>query len=133
MRCARRCPTACSRLASEIELIDLPPDDLIQRLRQGKVYMPEQAGRAIAQFLLARAICIALRELAMRIAAERVDAQMVKFMRAHAIRARGRRRTGCSCASNESPVSQAAGAHRRGAWRSASHAVDRALCAHAAL
>src|SRR5215208_2716758 len=50
--------------ASEIELIDLPPDDLIQRLRQGKVYMPDQAGRAITHFF-SKGNLTALRELAM--------------------------------------------------------------------
>lgn len=77
-------PDKVLELASEIELIDLPPDDLIQRLRQGKVYMPEQAGRAIVHFF-SKGNLTALRELAMRIAAERVDAQMVNYMRAHAI------------------------------------------------
>jgi two-component system sensor histidine kinase KdpD len=77
-------PDKILELASEIELIDLPPDDLIQRLRQGKVYMPEQAGRAISHFF-SKGNLTALRELAMRIAAERVDAQMVHYMRAHAI------------------------------------------------
>ena len=77
-------PDKVLELASEIELIDLPPDDLIQRLRQGKVYMPEQAGRAITHFF-SKGNLTALRELAMRIAAERVDAQMVNYMRAHAI------------------------------------------------
>lgn len=77
-------PDKILELASEIELIDLPPDDLIQRLRQGKVYMPEQAGRAISHFF-SKGNLTALRELAMRIAAERVDAQMVQYMRSHAI------------------------------------------------
>jgi two-component system sensor histidine kinase KdpD len=77
-------PDKVLELAGEIELIDLPPDDLIQRLRQGKVYMPEQAGRAIVHFF-SKGNLTALRELAMRIAAERVDAQMVHYMRAHAI------------------------------------------------
>jgi two-component system sensor histidine kinase KdpD len=77
-------PDKVLELASEIELIDLPPDDLIQRLRQGKVYMPEQAGRAITHFF-SKGNLTALRELSMRIAAERIDAQMVNYMRAHAI------------------------------------------------
>lgn len=77
-------PDSVLELASEIELIDLPPDDLIQRLRQGKIYVPEQAGRAITHFF-SKGNLTALRELAMRIAAARVDAQMVNYMRAHAI------------------------------------------------
>ena len=70
--------------ADEIELIDLPPDDLIKRLREGKVYVPEQARRAIHNFFSPGNLT-ALRELALRHAAERVDRQMVDYMRAHAI------------------------------------------------
>ncbi len=61
--------------ADEIELIDLPPDDLLQRLREGKVYMPEQAAAAIENFFR-KGNLIALRELALRRTAERVDEQM---------------------------------------------------------
>ncbi len=61
--------------ADEIELIDLPPDDLIQRLREGKVYMPEQAAAAIENFFR-KGNLIALRELALRRTADRVDEQM---------------------------------------------------------
>ena len=70
--------------AAEIELIDLPPDDLIKRLREGKVYVPEQARRAIHHFFSPGNLT-ALREMALRHAAERVDRQMVDYMRAHAI------------------------------------------------
>jgi two-component system, OmpR family, sensor histidine kinase KdpD len=70
--------------ADEIELIDLPPDDLIKRLREGKVYVPEQARRAIHHFFSPGNLT-ALREMALRHAAERVDRQMVDYMRAHAI------------------------------------------------
>jgi two-component system sensor histidine kinase KdpD len=61
--------------ADEIELIDLPPDDLIQRLREGKVYMPDQAAAAIENFFR-KGNLIALRELALRRTADRVDEQM---------------------------------------------------------
>ena len=70
--------------ADEIELVDLPPDDLLKRLAEGKVYVPEQARRAIQSFFQ-RGNLTALRELAMRHAAERVDAQMLDYMRTHAI------------------------------------------------
>jgi two-component system sensor histidine kinase KdpD len=70
--------------ADEIELIDLPPDDLIKRLKEGKVYVPEQARRAIDSFFSPGNLT-ALREMALRHAAERVDRQMVDYMRAHAI------------------------------------------------
>src|SRR5437868_10717507 len=59
--------------ADEIELIDLPPDDLITRLKVGKVYVPEQAATAIERFFR-KPNLIALRELALRRVADRVDA-----------------------------------------------------------
>jgi len=61
--------------ADDIELIDLPPDDLLQRLREGKVYLPEQAAAAIENFFR-KGNLIALRELALRRTADRVDEQM---------------------------------------------------------
>jgi two-component system sensor histidine kinase KdpD len=61
--------------ADEIELIDLPSDDLLQRLREGKVYMPDQAAAAIENFFR-KGNLIALRELALRRTADRVDEQM---------------------------------------------------------
>ena len=70
--------------ADEIELIDLAPADLIKRLQEGKVYVPEQARRAIHNFFSPGNLT-ALREMALRHAAERVDRQMVDYMRAHAI------------------------------------------------
>jgi two-component system sensor histidine kinase KdpD len=98
-------PDKILELASEIELIDLPPDDLVQRLRQGKVYMPEQAGRAISHFF-SKGNLTALRELAMRIAAERVDAQMVHYMRAHAIPGPWPAQDRILICLNESPISK---------------------------
>ena len=69
---------------TEIELIDLPPDELLNRLREGKVYVPEQAARAIEQFFR-KGNLTALRELTMRRAAERVDDQMRTYMRTRSI------------------------------------------------
>ena len=77
-------PDSVIETATNIELIDLPPDDLLDRLRQGKVYVPEQAQRALANFF-SRGNLIALRELAFRAASERVDEDLATFMRAHAI------------------------------------------------
>ena len=77
-------PDAVLATADEIELIDLPPQDLIKRLEEGKVYVPEQAKRAVHSFFSPGNLT-ALRELALRHAAERVDRQMVDYMRAHAI------------------------------------------------
>ncbi len=70
--------------ADDIELIDLTPDDLIQRLKDGKVYVPHQAERAIRHYFSPGNLT-ALRELALRRTAQRVDAQMVRYMQAHAI------------------------------------------------
>lgn len=70
--------------ASELELIDLPPDELLNRLREGKVYIPVQAQRAIEEFFR-KGNLTALREMTMRRAAERVDDQMRDYMRSQAI------------------------------------------------
>ncbi len=61
--------------ADEVELVDLTPEDLLERLREGKVYIPEQAERAARNFFT-RGNLIALRELALRRTAERVDSEL---------------------------------------------------------
>ena len=70
--------------ANEIELVDLAPPELLQRLREGKVYVPDMAARAIEQFFNEGNL-YALRELALRRAAERVDDQMLAWMQTRAI------------------------------------------------
>lgn len=70
--------------ADAIELIDLTPDDLIQRLREGKVYVPKQAARALEHYFSPGNLT-ALRELALRRTAERVDEQLLNHMQANAI------------------------------------------------
>lgn len=70
--------------ASDIELIDLPTDELRQRLAEGKVYVPDQAERAAHQFFRSGNLA-ALRELALRRAAQRVDRQMRAYMQSRAI------------------------------------------------
>jgi len=77
-------PDSVLEQADEVELIDLPPDDLLQRFKEGKVYMPDQAQEALQNFFR-KGNLIALRELALRRTAERVDAQMRVYMREHAI------------------------------------------------
>ncbi len=69
---------------TDIELIDLPTDELLNRLKEGKVYIPEQAERAIEKFFR-QGNLTALRELTMRRAAERVDDQMLSYMETRAI------------------------------------------------
>src|SRR5512145_494861 len=70
--------------ASELELVDLPPDELLVRLREGKVYVSEQAARAIEKFFR-KGNLTALREMALRRAAERVDDQMRAYMQSRSI------------------------------------------------
>ena len=70
--------------ADEIEVVDLTPEDLIQRLQEGKVYVPAQAERAVRHYFKPGNLT-ALRELALRRTAQRVDEQMVSYMQAHAI------------------------------------------------
>ena len=70
--------------ADNIELVDITPDDLIQRLKEGKVYVPEQARRALEHYF-SPVHLNALRELALRRTAERVDEQLLSEMQARAI------------------------------------------------
>ena len=64
--------------ADEVTLVDLPPEELLDRLRDGKVYMPQQAEHAVRNFFR-KGNLIALRELALRRTADRVDAQMREY------------------------------------------------------
>ncbi|WP_394847322.1 sensor histidine kinase KdpD [Pendulispora brunnea] len=70
--------------ADDIRVIDLPADELLERMREGKVYVPDQARRAVSNFFR-KGNLIALRELALRRTAERVDAQMQHYKREHGI------------------------------------------------
>lgn len=77
-------PDSVFERADAIELIDLTPDDLIQRLKEGKVYVPKQAERALEHYFSPGNLT-ALRELALRRTAERVDEQLLTHMQANAI------------------------------------------------
>src|SRR5204862_1077590 len=70
--------------ADEVVIVDLTPDELLQRLKEGKVYLPQQAERAVRNFFR-KGNLIALRELALRRTAERVEAQMQRYRLDHAI------------------------------------------------
>jgi two-component system sensor histidine kinase KdpD len=70
--------------ADEIEVVDLPPPELLQRLKDGKIYVPDMAARAIEKFFNEGNL-YALRELTLRRAAERVDEQMLAYMQTRAI------------------------------------------------
>ena len=69
---------------AEIEVVDIPPDELIERLKEGKVYVPHEATRALGHFF-SKSNLSALRELALRRAAQAVDSQMLDYLRAHAL------------------------------------------------
>ena len=77
-------PNSILDRADNIELVDLTPDDLIQRLKEGKVYVPQQARRALEHYF-SPVNLNALRELALRRTAERVDEQLLAEMQARAI------------------------------------------------
>lgn len=77
-------PDSVVERADDIELVDLPPDDLLQRLKEGKIYLPEQAERALQHFFR-KGNLIALRELALRRTAECVDEKMQEYRRDHAV------------------------------------------------
>src|SRR5438445_11320578 len=70
--------------ADAIELVDITPDDLIERLKEGKVYVPKQAERALEHYFSPGNLT-ALRELALRRTADRVDEQLLTHMQANAI------------------------------------------------
>lgn len=98
-------PDKVLELADDIELIDLPPDELIERLREGKVYIQDQIARAIQNFF-SKGNLTALRELAMRVAADRVDAQMAAHMKSHAIPGPWPAQDRVLVCVNEAPVSK---------------------------
>jgi two-component system, OmpR family, sensor histidine kinase KdpD len=70
--------------ANEVKLVDLPPEELIKRLKEGKVYVKDMAERAVRHFFQPGNL-LALRELALRLAADRIDERMLQHMKAHAI------------------------------------------------
>ena len=77
-------PDSVINTADDVEVIDLSPDDLIERLHDGKVYVPKTAQRALTNYFTPGNLT-ALRELALRKTAQRVDDQLVSHMQAHAI------------------------------------------------
>lgn len=77
-------PDRVLETAYQVQLVDVPPDELLQRLREGKVYVPEVARQAARSFFRPGNVQ-ALRELALRYTAQKVDRQVEDYMRAHAI------------------------------------------------
>lgn len=72
-------PDSIVEMADEIELIDISPDDLLKRLSEGKVYTPERSVQAVKNFFR-KGNLTALREMALRLTAERVDQQLRDYM-----------------------------------------------------
>ena len=77
-------PDSVLEKADDIRLIDLPIDELLDRMKEGKVYVPEQA-RLAEQSFFRPGNLIALREMALRVTAQAVDAQMRRYREAHGI------------------------------------------------
>jgi two-component system sensor histidine kinase KdpD len=77
-------PDVVIERADDVELIDLSPEELLERLAERKVYIPDPATRA-AQHFFQRGNLLALREFALRRAAERVDAEVLRYRREHGI------------------------------------------------
>src|SRR5215813_14325604 len=77
-------PDVLFERADELELVDISPDELLARLAEGKVYVPEQAQRAIQNFFQ-KGNLLALRELALRRTAARVDAEVLAYRKQHGI------------------------------------------------
>ena len=71
--------------ADEVKLVDIPPDELLQRLREGRVYIPQQAQHALENFFR-KGNLIALRELALRKTADRVDLAMRDYRKEKSVR-----------------------------------------------
>ena len=78
-------PDSFVNSANEIEIVDLPPEELLKRLKEGKVYVPDQIVQATSNFFR-KGNLTALRELTMRLAARHVDKQKQAYMQTHAIR-----------------------------------------------
>ncbi|MEP7239510.1 MAG: DUF4118 domain-containing protein, partial [Devosia sp.] len=91
--------------ADDIELIDLPPEELIARLHEGKVYRAGTVGRALDNFFT-RPNLTALRELALRTAASRVDTEMLRLMQAGAVKGPWPTQERILVCINESPLAK---------------------------
>jgi two-component system sensor histidine kinase KdpD len=79
-------PDSLFERADEIELIDLSPEQLLQRLKEGKVYFADQAARAVSHFFK-RGNLLALRELALRHTAEHVESDVQEYRVEHGVQA----------------------------------------------
>ncbi len=84
VRVSETIPDTFFQLANEIKLVDLPPEELLKRLKEGKVYAKDMAENAVKRFFKPGNL-LALREMSLRLVAGSVDEKMLQYMRAHAI------------------------------------------------
>jgi two-component system sensor histidine kinase KdpD len=77
-------PDTIFESADEVKLVDLPPEELIKRVKEGKVYVKDMTEQAIQRFFRPGNL-LALRQIALRLTADRVDERMRQYMKAHAI------------------------------------------------
>jgi len=80
-------PDTLLNRADQVELADLPPEELLERLKEGKVHIPDQALHAVERFYR-KGNLMAMRELALRRTAQHVDADMRRYMEAEGIKGR---------------------------------------------
>lgn len=92
-------------LADEIELVDLSPEKLLERLREGKVYIPQKAETAMLKFFTIGNL-LALRELSLRYTAKRVDEDILSYKERYSIQDTGKMRTKILVAISSSPNSE---------------------------
>jgi two-component system sensor histidine kinase KdpD len=78
-------PDALLERANELQVVDIPLEELFERLHEGKVYIPEQAQRAMSNFFQ-RGNLVALREITLSVAARKMDSELLNYMKAKAIR-----------------------------------------------
>ena len=116
---------------AELEVVDIPPDELIERLKEGKVYIPEEATRALGHFF-SKSNLSALRELALRRAAQAVDTQMLDYLRAHALAGNWAAGERIVVAVSELPGSKTLDPRREASRRRAGCALDGSLYRNAA-
>ncbi len=84
IRVSETLPDRIMELADEVEVVDLPPEELLQRLKEGKVYIAPQAAQAMRRFFR-QGNLLGLRELALRYAARKVDVDLRTYMDEHGI------------------------------------------------
>ena len=84
VRVSETIPDTFFQLADEIKLVDLPFEELLKRLKEGKVYAKDMAENAVRRFFKPGNL-LALREMSLRLVAGNVDEKMLQYMRVHAI------------------------------------------------